>query len=397
MPQILTTPDIHSRARRAGYEPKVLERSCVLVVGAGALGQNVALDLALTGVGSIRIVDGDEFEEHNRTRSPMYPRQGTYVPGEPLPKASNVGRELRALHVDEKARILVADTWIEELGLGAFHGVDVIAACVDSLAARSYLARVAILLDIPIVDGGFSGAQVGMTVYPRSDDPRGVPCWSCAGEPLPGAFSCEQYAQYADANGVVPAIQNGAAALGAMCAEAIVGLLHEWEGDVRRVMLDLRSGESQVFRPRPDPECAERHRRLPEAPPTEFSVGSTVTEVLEQLAEPDVTLFPPDIYIERANCPTPSCNATCEVGAPTHRWKRDPHCIPCGGPWPRAEEQIPSPDIIDAGLLAADPRSCITLEALGARPGDVIEVCGGTHGAIGLAGGPGDLFTEQPR
>ncbi len=395
MTQITATPDLHSRARRAGYDPTVLERSCVLVAGAGALGQNVALDLALTGVRELRIVDGDVFEEHNRTRSPLHPRRGTYVPGERLPKATSVGRELSAVHVDEEARIRVADTWIEELGLGAFDGVDVIAACVDSLVARSYLARVGMLLAIPIVDGGFSGAHLGMTVYPGDGDPELTPCWSCAGEALPGAFSCEQYARYADTSGVVPAIQNGAAALGALCAEAIVGLLHGREVEPRRVMLNLRNGESEVFRPRPDPECAERHRRLPELTRSTVTVDETVRETLGQLGE-ETVLFPPDVLVERANCPEPGCGATCEVGAPAHRWRRDPRCGECGGPWPQAAEQIPSPDLIDDGLTAADPRSELTLDQLGARPGDVLEIGGSGYGAIRIVGGPDDLFVQAP-
>lgn len=396
MTQITATPDLHSRARRAGYDPAVLERSCVLVAGAGALGQNVTFDLALTGVRELRIVDGDVFEEHNRTRSPLHPRRGTYVPGERLPKATSVGRELSTVHVDEEARIRVADAWIEELGLGAFEGVDVIAACVDSLVARSYLARVAMLLAIPIVDGGFSGAHLGMTVYPGDGDPQLTPCWSCAGEALPGTFSCEQYARYADTSGVVPAIQNGAAALGALCAEAIVGLMHGREDEPRRVMLNLRSGESDVFRPRPDPECAERHRRLPELTPSTVTVDTTAGEALRHLGE-EAVLFPPDVLVERANCPEPGCNATCQVGAPAHRWRRDPRCAECGGPWPRAAEQILSPDLIDGGLTATDPRCELTLKQLGAQPGDVLEVGGGEHGAIQIVGGPDDLFAEAPR
>ena len=63
-----------SRERLAGYDPERINNSTVLIVGAGALGQNTALDLALSGIGEMRIVDRDRFEEHNRTRSPALPR-----------------------------------------------------------------------------------------------------------------------------------------------------------------------------------------------------------------------------------------------------------------------------------------------------------------------------------
>ncbi len=394
MPLLSTTPDIQSRARPAGYDPATLEGACVLIAGAGALGQNVAMDLALSGVRELRVVDGDVFENHNRSRSPLHPRRGSYAPGEPLPKASCVARELDLIHVDDDAQIRAADTWIEELGLGAFDGVDVIAACVDALPARAYLARVAMYLDLPIVDGGFSAANLGMTVYPRQLDPHLSPCWGCGGAPLPGAFSCEHYARQADAAGVVPAIQTGAAALGAMCAEAVVGLLHGRERRPRRVVLDLRSGEGRGSRPSPDPQCAALHRRLPAPLDLELSPQATVAEVLAATGSQHARLFPPDIYVERANCPAPGCHATCEVGAPSHRWARDPRCASCGGPWARAERQIPSPDTIDAGLTIDDPRSSYTLSRLGARPGDVLELTDTEHGAIRLAGGPDELFID---
>jgi adenylyltransferase/sulfurtransferase len=386
---------MQSRARRAGYDETVLADACVLVVGAGALGQNLALDLALSGVRELRIVDGDVFEEHNRSRSPLHPRRGDYAPGDRLPKASCVAAELARLHVDDEARIRFADTWIEELGLGAFLGVDAIAACVDSLVARSFLARVALLLDLPIVDGGFSGANLGMTVFPGGGDPTEQPCWSCAGAAIPGAFSCEQHARFAESHHVVPAIQNGAAALGAICSEAIVSVLHGRVDRPRRIAFDLRSGESVVFRPQPDPVCAAGHRRLPSTVGSSATPETTVAEALALVGEPDAALYPADVFVERAHCPEDGCHATCDVGAPTHRWRRDPRCEPCGGPWPRAAQAISSPDTIDSGLVRADPRSGMTLGDLGLRAGDVVELGGGGTAAFRLAGGPEDLFAEM--
>lgn len=38
---------VFSRERLAGYDPELMSRSTVLIVGAGALGQNTALNLAV--------------------------------------------------------------------------------------------------------------------------------------------------------------------------------------------------------------------------------------------------------------------------------------------------------------------------------------------------------------
>ena len=388
-------PDVQSRARLTGYQPAVLRRASVFIAGAGALGQNVCQNLALSGVRELRIVDGDVFEDHNRSRSPLHPQRGTYRPGDVLPKATHVGAALSRIHVDDENRILVADTWIEELGLGAFAGVDVIAACVDSLSARSYLARAAMLLGIPIVDGGFSGENLGMTIYPRAAVPAEAPCWSCAGSPTTGAFSCQAYARRAQQDGVVPAIQNGAAALGALCAEAVIELIHGKVERATRVVLDLRSGESRVFHPRPDPECAKGHRRLETPLEVELGPRATAADLLELVDEESAMLVMRDVFVERANCAIQSCLRTADVFAPAHSWERSPLCTGCGGPWPPAEEQQPSPDTIDFALGHSDPRSkAYTLEQLGFRAGDLVELVECSRRLVRLAGGPQDLFTR---
>ena len=46
--------ELFSRERLAGYDPEIMKATRMLIVGAGALGQNTALNLALAGVGEIR-------------------------------------------------------------------------------------------------------------------------------------------------------------------------------------------------------------------------------------------------------------------------------------------------------------------------------------------------------
>src|SRR6516162_4202432 len=70
---MIETSALHSRSILAGYDPERLREGKVLVVGLGALGQNVVQNLALVGVGQLMLVDFDMFEDHNATRSPFYP------------------------------------------------------------------------------------------------------------------------------------------------------------------------------------------------------------------------------------------------------------------------------------------------------------------------------------
>src|SRR5437763_147867 len=131
--------EIFSRERLAGYEPELLAQSVALIVGAGALGQNVALNLALSGVGEIRVVDRDQFEPHNRTRSPLFP-----LPEEQAhfgsDKSRVVASKLRPLMTAPRPSVRYAHEWIQALGDGAFKDVSVILSCVDRPSARAYLS-----------------------------------------------------------------------------------------------------------------------------------------------------------------------------------------------------------------------------------------------------------------
>ena len=62
--------DRYSRLRLiAWWEQEKLTAAKVLVVGAGALGNEVLKNLALMGVGLVYVVDFDTIEESNLTRS----------------------------------------------------------------------------------------------------------------------------------------------------------------------------------------------------------------------------------------------------------------------------------------------------------------------------------------
>ena len=64
-----------SREKAAGYDPELLRGARVLVGGAGAGASNAAMALGLSQVGELMLVDFDEFESHNATRSPLYPTE----------------------------------------------------------------------------------------------------------------------------------------------------------------------------------------------------------------------------------------------------------------------------------------------------------------------------------
>src|SRR5438552_392866 len=78
--------ELFSREARAGYDRARLDRGVGVLVGAGALGNNVAQTLALCGLGELRIIDFDHVARSNLTRAPLF-RPERLRGARPRPKA----------------------------------------------------------------------------------------------------------------------------------------------------------------------------------------------------------------------------------------------------------------------------------------------------------------------
>jgi molybdopterin/thiamine biosynthesis adenylyltransferase len=390
----LDAEDLLSRARPAGYEPAALD-AVALVVGMGALGQNVALNLALSGVREQRVVDADRFEPHNRTRSPLFPTQRA-AGGAGMPKAPSTASALRRHCTHADAVVRWADAWIEALGAAAFDDVDVVVSCVDVLHGRAYLADQCRLLGIPLVEGGFRGAEVTFSTFPAASDQtsaKDLACWRCWKAIDDDIVSCRMHATRAEDAGIVPAIQTAAATLGGMQAEAVIEVLHGHCDVARRTWLNIRTGASTSALLVADPDCSGAHRLHP--PAIDAGVGSDapLSELLAVAAahldgEPALQLpFP---YVDAGVCKR--CRQVIIVRGAGHHYRREPVCTGCGGPWARAGGET----------FDLNPISCIRTDddlataragSVGLAPGDQVLVSDTSRDVVlRLAGDGIDMF-----
>lgn len=385
--------EVFSRERLAGYDPARMSEAVVLVVGAGALGQNTAMNLALAGVGELRIVDRDVFEEHNRTRSPAYPlseEQEHYG----MDKARAVALKLRRLMTAPRPVVRYARNWIQELGDGAFRGVSVVVSCVDSQLARSYLSDKARHHGLPLVEGGFEAERLTLTSFPAvaRDEALTTPCWRCSDPSVVSSYSCREYAARAEAAGVIPAIQNAAAVLGGLQAEAAVLALHPELSPTRRARaldLNVRTWRASSFELAANEKCPGAHRRF-EAEPTRLQTApdDTVAQLLRELSEHLGTgarlRLPREVYAQILW--DKSCTACPEVAAvrgPEWRWIMTPRCSACGGQFPRlngpaSPARGPFPVLTlrsDAEVLS------LTCRQIGLVPLSLVEADGADSGA----------------
>ena len=132
-------------------EQHILAGKTVAVIGCGGLGGHLTELLTRVGVGSIRVVDGDVFEESNLNRqllaNPKTLRCSKAEAAAERVKAIDPGIrvEARCVYLDEhNARELIA-------------GCDAVVDALDSIEARRTLAKACEVLQIPLVFGGISG------------------------------------------------------------------------------------------------------------------------------------------------------------------------------------------------------------------------------------------------
>ena len=141
-------PERYRRLYELGWNMDLLHHSTVLVVGAGALGNEIIKNLALAGLGNILVVDSDTIESHNLTRSVLF-RPTDMGQG----KAEVAART--AKEIDPGLTVRWFDAPVQQtLGLGVFRRVDVVLSGVDNLQTRRDLNRSCMLTSTPFIDGG---------------------------------------------------------------------------------------------------------------------------------------------------------------------------------------------------------------------------------------------------
>ena len=146
----------------------------IVVVGCGGLGGSVIEALARIGVGHLRVIDGDVFEESNLNRQLLCTE-------EMLGREKAVVAAERIHAINSNVEVEPVVSYLGEANAAAlFYGADCVVDCLDNLEARFWAAHACQNVGIPIVYGAIAGwfGQV-CTVYP------GDPSFACAyGEPF---------------------------------------------------------------------------------------------------------------------------------------------------------------------------------------------------------------------
>ena len=132
-------------------ECEILKQKRVLVVGCGGLGGHIIDQLARIGVGSIRAVDGDVFEETNLNRQLL-----SSVPLLGVSKAKAAADHMD--RVNPAVTVEAVEAFLTEDNADALvAGCDIVMDALDNIPSRKILAAACERAGIPYIYGAIQG------------------------------------------------------------------------------------------------------------------------------------------------------------------------------------------------------------------------------------------------
>jgi molybdopterin/thiamine biosynthesis adenylyltransferase/DNA-binding transcriptional regulator YhcF (GntR family) len=310
------------------WERKRVEEARILVVGAGALGNEVIQNLALMGVGHLFILDFDTIEAANLSRSPLF-REGDGG----RQKAEVAAARVKELNPAVQVQYMHGDV-TTQLGLGVIRRMDVIIGCLDNREARLAVNRFCYWMNKPWVDGAIQELLGLVRVF----IPGQGACFECtlneaARRDLAVRYSCPLLARQNILLGKVPTTPTIASIIGAMQSQEALKLLHGLPVEPGKVIHYngmVNEMHTTAYRARPDCESHWTYGEVTELP---ARAGTTTLGELLRIASADLG---PDTLIEldqelilSLKCPT--CRTVEQVLKPISEVSfESAHCPSCG-------------------------------------------------------------------
>ena len=342
-----------------------LRASKVLVVGAGALGNEVLKNLALIGVGHVFLIDYDTIEASNLTRSVLF-RAGD----KGKRKVECAAAAVRDLNPDVEVTAIQGNVIID-LGLGLFGEMDVVIACLDNREARLWVNRQCWKMGTPWVDGAIQEINGVCKVFVPPDSA----CYECAMTEadyrlLNLKYSCPLLKREDISEGKVPTAPTIASIVAGLQTQEALKLLHGMDVDSGAAM--IFNGTANNFyktRFQRKEDCLS-HETYPEPEDVDLGTGDPATALLKRDGRGGAAIELDRDFLISVRCP--KCDVIREIGRPlTLVTLSEGKCTKCS--------QIMLTDIVHR-IDAASPVASRALGALGVAPFDVVKVIEGRDG-----------------
>jgi len=273
--------DVFDRQRQiAWWDQKRVESSRILVVGAGAVGNETLKNLVLLGVGYLLVIDFDAVATSNLSRTVLF-RRGD----EARNKAATASRRASELSLSSSALIEHADADVAwDIGAGIFSRVDLVLGCVDNAEARLAINRECFRSGVPWIDAGIHELGCYVAVY----QPSVSSCFACNATTAQLAdarrrYSCDMVRRSFLAQGRAPTVQVASALVSALQTQEAMKLLcgHPVRSGAK-VVFQGATNTLDSFGLRLDPHCS-LHKPAQQVVRTAFGRSTEVRRFLAWL------------------------------------------------------------------------------------------------------------------
>ncbi len=151
------------------WDQERLADARILVLGAGALGNEIVKNLSLLGVGHVRVVDFDDIENSNLSRSVLF-REGD----EGKQKCEVISDAARCIYPSMDIEGISVDI-VFDLGWGWYFDADIIITGLDGREARLAANKACSFTRKPFIDGAIEGVDGVARLFTAWDGP----CYEC--------------------------------------------------------------------------------------------------------------------------------------------------------------------------------------------------------------------------
>jgi adenylyltransferase/sulfurtransferase len=311
------------------WRQDVVRNATAMVIGAGALGNEVLKNLALLGIGRLVVVDFDTIEDANLSRSVLFRQRDRG-----RRKVEVAVERVRELNPDVETQALHTD--VNDIGLGLFRRMDVVIGCLDNRQARLAVNRSCWHLGKPWIDGAIRDLYgLARVFWPG----RGA-CYECTlteadWRVLEHRYSCPWLARQDLQQGKVPTTPVMASLIGGIQVQEALKILHDMPVMAGKgVFFNGRTNEMLLTQYPVRPDCQshwkfERIVEWPDATASETRLGESLRLIREEMGDGAFLELDQEL-ITAWRCVT--CKATEDVLMPLARLDGAPTACPrCGG------------------------------------------------------------------
>ena len=320
--------DRYSRLRLIPWwDQDRLKNATIMVVGAGAIGNELIKNLTLLGIGRILIYDMDAIESTNLTRSILYRARdvGHY-------KAEVAAERAMEINPDVKAKAFIANI-IDDVGLGVFRRMNVVLGGLDNREARLAINQSCYKVNRPWIDGAIEA----LNGFARVFVPGQGACYECTMTEMDWRLinkrkSCALLTHEQMAEGKIPTTPTSSSVIAGIQVQEMLKLLHADRN------LPTLAGKGYVFnglthdsyvveyQRKDDCMSHDTYEKIIEKPwsARATSLGEMLAEIRSELGEKAVLDFDRDIATT-AKC---SCGENKVLFTPVHKLKGEMPDLP---------------------------------------------------------------------